>query len=626
MGKSASWPAQGRLAERPETRPGLDADSSHAFDMLALELDYRVENEWQAASGIATLTLVARESSPVIRLNAEGLTIFGVNENDSALPFTHISDTVTVNRPVQAGDTVTIWFNLSIPVQPDHHTVGYHWGIGGVFTFSEPYGARRWFPCWDQPFDKFSRVTVAVNMPEYWSLAANGRWIETTFPEFGRKREIYVLTAPISSYLVMLTCGTYSKIVFEQNAIQYRYFVWPQDSMWAVYDWARTPQMVEHFGRLFGPYPFAEYGMVQAELFDGWGAMEHETFTTMGYHLLEGTRMWEGIVAHELAHQWFGDALTPVDFRNMWLNEGFATYAHALWFEEIGGRDSLRNILARFAEDYFTEDRTSRYPAYDPPPDYLFGLVIYHKSAWVLHMLREQLMGDSLFFAGLRAYTARFRYGTVDTEDFIQVMSETYGQDLHWYFAQWIYAAGFPELEITITPRVPSDLDVTVRVQQVQTNAPIFRIPVSIDVNLGSTVTRTVWVTDQDQMAVISFDPGSVIQSAQLTPYQPLLYQGTGAAAPERPRAPPLAFALGDPYPNPFNPTITIPIELRQTARVTVDLFDIQGQIVASVLDEERTAGHHLTRFTADNIAGGIYFVRLRVGEQSAVKKILFLK
>lgn len=607
-------------------RAALDADSSHSFDMLSVLLDYWVEDAVVPATGVATLRLVALANAVDLRFNAEGIAISDVTERNAERVFLQQGDTLIVQRPVEMGDTVILTINISaIPVLTDHVTEGYQWGIGGVFTFSEPFGARRWYPCYDQPFDKFSTVTVAVNMPDYWSMAANGRLVETTYPEAGRKREVYQLNAPISSYLVMFACGRYSKNEFDRGGIHYQYVVWTQDSLKAAYDWARTPDMVEYFGSRFGGYPFGEYGMVQAELFNGWGAMEHQTCTTMGHHLLDSLRTYEFIVAHELGHQWFGDALSPVDFRNIWLNEGFATYVHALWNEHIGGRDSLEQTMWQFAEAFFSEDRVIRYPAYDPPADYLFGLVIYQKSAWVLHMLREQLMGDDLFFAGLREYVQRFRYGTVDTEDFVQVMSETYGQDLHWFFDQWIYAGGFPELDITITPRFPSESDVTIHMRQLQSNAPIFRFPIVIEADVPLPQRQVVWFEQQEQTVVINFD-GRTVDAARLADYQPLLYQGTGAGVPGRPDTPPESFWLSEAFPNPFNSSTSMSLELSSAQHVNADVFDLHGRQVAVLLDGALPAGSHSIRMSADGFATGIYFARVQVGRSVLVRKMLLVK
>ena len=195
--------------------------------------------------------------------------------------------------------------DIRVSVPPDQVNLGglgYHVGPDHVWTFSEPYGARLWYPCYDQPFDKFNETTIAVNMPSNWSLASNGVSIETTYPETGRKREVYHNPNPISTYLVMLCAGNYTKNINTVDGVQYRYYAWPADSANAAIDWAITPQASALYVQDFGPYPFSAYGMVEAILMNGWGAMEHQTFTTYGYHMVDGSGNFEGVVVHELAH------------------------------------------------------------------------------------------------------------------------------------------------------------------------------------------------------------------------------------------------------------------------------------------------------------------------------------
>jgi aminopeptidase N len=178
---------------------------------------------------------------------------------------------------------VTLVIDYSAPPNPNHSDVGFQSGWEHCFTFSEPYGARRWMPCFDQPFDQFDDVTISVNMPEHWSLASNGGLIATSYPEPGRKLQIYEHHHPITTYLIQFAAGSYAPNVFVENGVQYRYFAWPQDSMKAAYDWERTPQMTSTLENWFGDYPFEQYGMVETHIMNGWGAMEHQTMTTYGH-------------------------------------------------------------------------------------------------------------------------------------------------------------------------------------------------------------------------------------------------------------------------------------------------------------------------------------------------------
>ncbi len=610
----------------PDRWRALDMDSTHSYDMLDLQLDYRVENAPTPATGTAALTIVAREVLTLIPFNAELLQVLSVQEDGGNIPFSVQNDTAYVQRAMAVGDTVTLVFTVSAPIVPDNSDVGFHVAATHAFTFSEPYGARRWYPCFDQPFDKFDHVTIAVNMPDYWTLAANGTRTETTFPSAGRKREVYRMDYPVSSYLVMFCAGDYTEQNVTVDGVAYRYFAFPQDSAKAAYDWERTPQMVALFNEKFGAYPFDAYGMVQALLFNGWGAMEHQTLTTYGAHLVDSLRTFEYIVAHELAHQWFGDALSPVDFRNMWLNEGFATFGDALWQEHIGGTQHYHDVLASMAQQYFNEDAVFRYAAYDPPPQFLFGTVIYQKGAVILNMLREQLLGDSLFFTALNAYFNAHRYGTVNTEDFIAAVNGVANENLHWFFDQWIYQAGHPVLQVTVTHASPGPMDVTVSIVQQQTNAPLFRFPISVDVTTPQgTFTRQFWFDQQTQSVTQTY--GSPVSDATMSAYQPLLYQGTTTETPNPPTAPVTRFELDAPYPNPFNSTTRIPFDLSRPAQVTLSLYDVSGRLVKIISSTNQDAGHHQVVFSAgEDLATGIYIVMLEAEGARRVQKLMLLK
>src|SRR5438876_2143765 len=178
----------------------------------------------------------------------------------------------------------------------------------------------------------------------------------------------------------------------------------------------------------------------------GWtsGAMEHQTITSMGYLLLTGDATYEGVVAHELSHQWFGDAVTLTDWRNIWLNEGFATYSEALWTEYKKGQQAYLDYMKKNDFGYFTST------VYAPEgfiSNYAVYATVYQKGSWVLHMLRG-MMGDEIFFKALREYFDRYKYKNATTQDFQKVFEEIYGQPLDWFFDEWVYKGiGRPKYE-----------------------------------------------------------------------------------------------------------------------------------------------------------------------------------
>jgi len=615
-----------KRSEEPNWRAAhLDADSVHEYDVLSYDLELTVELDPAPLDGEASIAVRIRDNQDTLWLHAEGLTIEGVTTSEGARVYVHRDNLLGIAGPWVSGDTVSFFISYSAPVVEDGWQTGFHYGWHLVYTFAEPWGARRWFPCFDEPFDKANETRLSLEMPEGWHLASNGSLDSVASPAPGRVTEVYGNTQPICTYLMSITAAPYARWYDSlPGGGQVRYFALQQDSAAAAFDWARTPQMIAQFEQQFGPYPFEDYGMAEADIFSGWGAMEHQTFTTMGYHLVDSVRTYEGIVAHELAHQWFGDALSPVDFRNIWLNEGFATYGHALWLEEAGDSLDFENFMGAIAEAYFAEDRQIRYALFDPPEDYLFGATVYFKGAWVLHMLRHQILGDTLFFEALRTYTNRFLYGNVNTEDFQDVCEEVSGQDLDWFFDQWVYQAGFPVLDIELEP---GDASIAVIVTQQQENAPAaFRIPITVDVTMEDSIGRyTLWFDEREETQRI-YPPG-VFWAAELASFQPLLYQGTGAEVPKAITYVPLQISLGQNWPNPFNSSTTFSLELNKTARVELSLYNLLGQRVLSMAHTTFLPGRHLISFGAPpSLSTGFYFVQARAGNYQAVCRILLLK
>jgi aminopeptidase N len=172
--------------------------------------------------------------------------------------------------------------------------------------------------------------------------------------------------------------------------------------------------------------------------------MEHQTVTSMSYLLVTGDRKFDNVVVHELAHQWFGDAVTLKDWKNIWLNEGFASYCEALWEEHQNGRKAYFDYMKKFDYGYFSG---TVYAPADFIDNYAVYTTIYNKGAWVLHMLRG-IMGDSAFFAAAKEYYSRFKYGNAETSQLVEIMEQYYGQKLDWFFDEWVYkGTGRPKYE-----------------------------------------------------------------------------------------------------------------------------------------------------------------------------------
>ncbi|HTF57538.1 MAG TPA: M1 family aminopeptidase, partial [Planctomycetota bacterium] len=272
------------------------------------------------------------------------------------------------------------------------------------------------------------------------------------------------------------------------------------------------------------PYPYAKYAQVVVEDFI-WGGMENISATTLHPGTVVKKRSWmdrdsEGLIAHELAHQWFGDLVTCRTWGHAWLNEGFATYMEALWQENVGGREALVADLEGGAGWYFTEckDEYMRPTACDyyTFPDDVFDAHIYPKGAWILHMLRTEL-GDDLWWKGINHYLTKHRAGNVTTDDFRVAMEETSKRDLKPFFDQWLFKAGHPAFKVTAKYE-PNPGSVTLTVEQTQparklnwkdlhTEQPVFRVPVDVEIETAKgRKTHRIEVKERTQTFTLDVD------------------------------------------------------------------------------------------------------------------------
>ena len=306
-----------------------------------------------------------------------------------------------------------------------------------IYTLSEPDFAPSWWPCKDIPDDK-TTFEMAVTVPNQLTAVSNGLLQEIKDESNGDKTFYWKSTYPITTYLVSIAIGKYDQWNESYRSLDgakqmpVDYYTYPSYTEKAKADWKNTVEMIEYFSKIFGEYPFIneKYGMAMF----GWvgGAMEHQTISSMGYTLVTGTGKYENVVVHELVHQWFGDAVSPALWKDIWLNEGFASYGEALWEEFKNGKEAYNNFMKK--EDYGYFQGT----VYNPE-GFIFGPTVYNKGAWCLHMLRG-VTGDSLFFKIVRTYYEKFKYKNATTQEFKKVCEEVSGTDLTYFFDQWIFA------------------------------------------------------------------------------------------------------------------------------------------------------------------------------------------
>lgn len=533
--------------------------------------------------------------------------------------------TVNLDRAYAAGETVSVEVDYAGNPTSDYFGWSSYGGQMLVWTLSEPYGARIWWPCKDTCTDKADSVDVDVTVPSTMTAVSNGTLASVSVPASGRKTFHWQERYPIAPYLVSVTAhpfavvnGTYNKLA--GGTMPVTHYVVPSEASAAAVGFASTPAMIGAFANVFGEYPFVneKYGHAQ---FPWGGGMEHQTCTSIYIGAYD-----EGIVSHELGHQWFGDLITCADFHHIWLNEGFATWLEAVWKEQHYGFAAYKTEMAgaRYtgAGTIYVEDATNFNDIFN------FSLS-YQKASWVPHMLRH-VLGDAAFFAGLQAYRAQYGYGSATTEQFQAVMEAAGGRDLSAFFQQWIYGQYVPRYDYAWKSEpAGTGWRVRLRITQSQVNTGLFTMPLDVQV-ATSAGTQTFVVENAQATQWYAFDVAAAPTSVTLDPDDWVLCTKRFQNASDVPAFVETARLLGA-APNPFNPNTTVRFSLPRAATARLDLFDAAGRLVAVLADGAFAAGDHGVAWDGRDgrgrdAASGTYYARLTVEGRASTTALALVR
>lgn len=333
------------------------------------------------------------------------------------------------------------------PFPSKHAPVELGWNEfdGGSYVVSEPDGTRGWLPVNDHPTDKAS-YSFHINVPKPKVAAANG--VLTQIEELADSRTFHFEARDqMASYLSTVHVGDYVRSEsVSPNGVPIRdYF--PADIVnEAKHDFGRVPEMMGFFSEKFGAYPFEVYGNIVMDAnLGGAAALETQTLPLYDRGMVNGKRRYEHVLVHELAHHWFGNSVSPGDWKDIWLNEGLASYAEILWIEHDKGPEARDRALAR--NEQIVKFYGSKDPIAEPAPDGLFDAKVYKGGALAMHALRKEV-GDEKFFEILKSYGAKHRDSTATTEDLIAISSEIAGKDLNPFFQDWVYSRDLPKVPL----------------------------------------------------------------------------------------------------------------------------------------------------------------------------------
>ena len=504
-------------------------------------------------------------------------------------------------------------------------------GTGNIISsLSEPYFARSWWPCKDIPSDKADSADIRLTVPVNLIPVSNGKLVSTEVHADSTHSYQWEVRYPITTYLISVAISNYEHFEDTYQSSQgtsmpLDYFIYPQQNNQDFLDLIfSTHPMLEFYSSVFGEYPFIKekYGMAT---FNWGGAMEHQTISSMGFYNIP-------VIAHELAHQWWGNMVTTRNWQHIWLNEGFATYSEALLIEEWYGEDEYHRYMDNFAYKgpgtVFVRDTTKVSRIFDAD-------LSYAKGAYVLHMLRH-VMGDVDFFRALLAYRDQYFMGTAVTENFQRTAETVSGIDLSAFFRQWIYQGGIPQYLYSMQTRDLGDhFQVIVRIEQTQANhdSSAFVMPVDLlfsgESGQDSLIMVQNVIRDQIYTVQLPWEPSDV----ELDPGNWILKEAN--------QIPPVAHKFGEDlftefqmfptYPNPFFNYTNIYFSLPAESDVTIAVYDLQGKLINTIVETTLNSGPHWFEWegigeNGHQLSSGIYFLVIRAGRYTAKQKMTLLR
>ena len=637
-----------RYYSRLEKVAKVNYPGDQNIDVTYYKLDLNISYDNETIAG--TVTIKAKSLSNgltnVFFDLQDHFNLDGVTSNGNPLNANLQNDKVniTLDKTYNSGEEFTV--EISYNGTPGSSGFGSfafsdHNGQPAIWTLSEPYGCSDWWPSKDTPADKVDSSDVWVKADDFFVTVSNGKLIEEINHGDGTKTYKWKNSYPIAHYLISLAMTNYE---IYQNDFEYEpgnflpvvHYNYPENLVdERKSDLDKTNLMLEIFSNLFGEYPFLKEKYGHAE-FSWGGGMEHQTVSSMGaFH--------ESLVAHELAHQWFGDKITCADWQNIWLNEGFATYSESLWLENYYGKEEYNKQINiemngdpdRFWLSYAKKAEGSIYVQDISSVGEIFSSArSYAKGAVILHMLRR-VVGDEDFFNILKTYASHpdFAYNVATTEDFQSVCEEVSGLDLGYFFSQWIYGESYPKYSVSwdySQLRLDAyrvDLNIS---QQVQSNPQFFTMPIDIKINTtNGDTTATLFnnAKSQDFEIIVSNEPIGLI----FDPENWILKDIENITSTVNSETKlPTNFALHQNYPNPFNPITTINYSIPELntsgINVSIKIYDNLGNEVLNLLDKIQSSGNYTVSFDGNSFSSGIYYYSLRAGKFQQTKKMVLLK
>ncbi|NNL15660.1 MAG: T9SS type A sorting domain-containing protein [Flavobacteriaceae bacterium] len=593
------------------------------YDIKYHKLDFTINPSVASISGIVTTHFEAKENMSSITFDlTDNMNVSKVLQNGSPVSYSqNTNDELVINltTTVNQGETGIVEVTYSGAPQFsgfDSFEASTHSGDPVLWTLSEPYGAKDWWPCKQDLNDKIDSIDIYITTPRFNSQSeeyvavSNGLEQSISF-NGSNKTTHFKHNFPIPAYLVAIAATNYS--VFTQtvpnngNPFEIVNYVYPETLASAQVDTAVTLPIMELFSNLFEEYPYAseKYGHAQF----GWGGgMEHTTVSFMG-------NFSRNLIAHELAHQWFGDKITCGSWKDIWLNEGFATYLSGLVIEDIDGNAAftswkqgrINNITSQPGGAVYLSDQDTTNVG-----RIFSGRLSYNKGSMVLHMLRKKL-GETDFYQGIQDYLndPDLAFGYAKTEDLKSILENASGEDLTEFFDDWVYNEGYPSYNIEWSQPNPSQVQIQIDQTQSHSSVNFFEAPIKLRLNGVNSEKQYAYLNHTSNGQVFLESVTFEVDNIQFDPESDLISRNNSVVLGLSDSILDVSFVV---YPNPAHSEVFIqkPNDLIISK---IEILDLLGRKVKEMLFE--------SKISIELLSSGLHFLKFETNKGTIHKRLL---
>lgn len=486
-------------------------DSTDIIDAnMQINLKFRrIVNEFQ-------LDLINKDT-----VSGKGMTIDSIYQNNVPVDFIHENNKITI-KPKHPFLGIAYTYSIKYSGEPKDGLIisANKHGDRTFFGDNWPDRAHHWIPCIDHPSDK-ATIEYHITAPNHYQVIANGHPAEKTNINDYQDQYHWETSVPLPTKVMVIGIARFAvQEVGTIYNIPVSTWVYPQTKEQGFTDFAIAKNILDFFIEKIGDYPYAKLANVQSTT--RYGGMENAGNIFYFENSVTGERQNDNMIAHEIAHQWFGNSATEIDWPHVWLSEGFATYLTDIYVESTQGTEAFKEKMIGQRTEVLNFYKEYKRPVVDAGvKDYiqLLNPNTYQKGAWILHMLRKQV-GDEAFFKGIRKYYEMYQFSNASTNDFKRVMAAISGQDLDAFFDQWLYKKGQPIIEINW---IAHNNKVRIIVDQVQDTLFEFLMDLELIYEDGTSEIKTVDV--QFKSAPFVVETSQEVKKINIDPNAWLLHE-----------------------------------------------------------------------------------------------------